>query len=140
MLLSSQSAVASLLTVPARGSVRVLVADDEPVFSEALATTLSLEARIEVVGLAENGSEAVALARKLEPDVILMDLEMPVMDGIQATRQIREELPWAVVIVVTGSDAAADVARARRAGAAAYVHKDDVAVNFPSCILARFSP
>jgi DNA-binding NarL/FixJ family response regulator len=140
MLLSSQSAVASLLTVPARGSVRVLVADDEPVFSEALATTLSLEARIEVVGLAENGSEAVALARKLEPDVILMDLEMPVMDGIQATRQIREELPWAVVIVVTGSDATADVARARRAGAAAYVHKDDVAVNFPSCILARFSP
>jgi DNA-binding NarL/FixJ family response regulator len=139
MLLSSQSAVASLLTGPARGPLRILVADDEPLFSEAIAASLSLEARIEVVGRAENGIDAVALARSLEPDVILMDIDMPVMDGIQATRQIRDELPWTVVIVVTGSDVAADIDRARRAGAAAYVHKDDVAVDFPSCILARFS-
>lgn len=101
--------------------------------------TLSLEARIEVVGRAENGREALALARSLEPDVILMDIDMPVMDGIEATRQIREELPWAMVLMVTGSDAAADVDRARRAGAAAYLHKDDVAVDLPACVLARFS-
>jgi DNA-binding NarL/FixJ family response regulator len=138
MSLPLQSLTAPPPPAPARSALRVLVADDEPLFTEALELTLSLEARLEVVGRAQNGIEAVALARSLEPDVVLMDLDMPLMDGIEATRQIREVLPWTVVIIVTGSDRAADVARAKSAGAAGYVHKDDVAVELSACILARF--
>jgi two-component system nitrate/nitrite response regulator NarL len=107
--------------------IRVLIADDHRLFAEALEAILSGESRIEVVGRARNGAEALALSRALEPDVVLMDISMPVMDGIESTRRIRESRPNACVVMLTGSSSAADVDRSRDAGAAGYVTKDRIA-------------
>lgn len=114
---------------------RVLIADDHRLFVEALEAILDADERIEVVGTALNGEQAVRSARSLHPDVVLMDIDMPVLDGIEATRRIREELPETRVLVVTGSNARQDVARARRAGAAAYVTKDRIAADLVGAIL-----
>ena len=107
--------------------IRVLIADDHRLFGEALEAVLADDERISVVGYARNGAEAVTLAKRLRPDVTLMDISMPVMDGVEATRRIRESLPSACVVMLTGSNAPEDVARAREAGAAAYVTKDRIA-------------
>jgi two-component system nitrate/nitrite response regulator NarL len=117
--------------------VRVLLADDHRLFVEALEAILSPDRRIEVVGRAANGAEAVNLARQLEPDVVLMDISMPVLDGIEATRRLRDEVPGARVLMLTGSDARQDVARARKAGAAAYVTKDRIAADLVAAILEQ---
>jgi DNA-binding NarL/FixJ family response regulator len=109
------------------GVVKVLIADDQRLFAEALAAILSTDERIEVVGRAANGREAVELAHERRPDVVLMDLSMPVVDGFDATREILGDLPETRVLVVTGSASAADVARARHAGAAGYITKDQIA-------------
>jgi len=115
--------------------VRVAIADDQRLFAEALEAILSIDSRISVVGRAADGRAAVALAREQRPDVILMDIEMPVMDGIEATEAIREVVPGTRVIVLTGSAATQDVSRARRAGAAAYVTKDQIAGDLVRAIL-----
>jgi DNA-binding NarL/FixJ family response regulator len=115
--------------------VRVVIADDQRLFAEALEAILSTDARIAVVGRAANGEAAVGLARAERPDVVLMDIAMPVMDGIAATEAIREELPETRVIVLTGSEAPQDVARARAAGAAGYVTKDQIAGDLVRAIL-----
>jgi DNA-binding NarL/FixJ family response regulator len=107
--------------------IRVLIADDHRLFAEALEAILSGESRIEVVGRARNGAEALELSLELEPDVVLMDISMPVMDGIESTRRIRESCPNACVVMLTGSSSAADVDRSRDAGAAGYVTKDRIA-------------
>ncbi len=107
--------------------VSVVIADDQRLFAEALEAILSTDARISVVGRAADGRAAVDLARERQPDVILMDLELPVMDGIEAAEKIRDVVPGTMVIVLTGSAAAQDVSRARSAGAAAYVTKDQIA-------------
>jgi DNA-binding NarL/FixJ family response regulator len=109
------------------GVVKVLIADDQRLFAEAVAAILSTDERIEVVGRAANGREAVELAHERRPDVVLMDLSMPVVDGFDATREILGDLPETRVLVVTGSASAADVARARHAGAAGYITKDQIA-------------
>jgi DNA-binding NarL/FixJ family response regulator len=114
--------------------VRVLIADDEPLFAEALELLLSGDERIEVVGRATDGARAVELSRELEPDLVLMDLSMPGMDGFEATEQIARE-PGARVLVLTGSDDPADVAKARRAGAAGYITKDQIAETLVGAIL-----
>jgi two-component system, NarL family, response regulator len=106
--------------------LRVLAADDQPCFLEALAAFLAGEERLTLVGCAHDGAEAVALAESLGPDVVLMDLDMPRMDGVEATRRIRATSSPPEVVVVTGSDLAVDVDRACRAGAAAYITKDRV--------------
>jgi DNA-binding NarL/FixJ family response regulator len=98
--------------------VRVLIADDEPLFAEALEVLLSADERIEVVGRAADGSEAVELARTLEPDLVLMDLSMPGIDGFGATEQIAAGPGTVRVLVLTGSEDPADVAKARKAGRA----------------------
>jgi DNA-binding NarL/FixJ family response regulator len=116
-------AAASNLALP----IRVLIADDHRLFAEALEAILGGESSIEVVGRARNGAEAVELALELQPDIVLMDISMPVMDGIEATRRIREARTDACVLMLTGSNAAADVDRAREAGAAGYVTKDRIA-------------
>src|SRR4051795_717156 len=103
--------------------VRVLIADDHQLFAETLALTLDLDERIDVVGTAANGKEAVQLAGALKPDAALMDLEMPVLDGYEATRALRRELPSCPVVVLTASLAPEDAHRARTAGAAAYLTK-----------------
>ena len=103
--------------------IRVVIADDHTLFAEALALALRSDDRFDVVGLAENGREAVDLAASLEPDVVLMDLHMPVMDGIEATRRLRRAAPATSIVVVTASTSPEDGARARAAGARAYIRK-----------------
>jgi DNA-binding NarL/FixJ family response regulator len=115
--------------------VRVIIADDQRLFAEALEAILSTDGRITVVATAENGRGALDLAREHEPDVVLMDIAMPVMDGIEATRAIRHEVPATRVVVVTGSAATADVSRARSAGASGYVTKDQIAADLVGAIL-----
>ena len=117
--------------------IRVLIADDHRLFAEALEAILSAESRIEVVGRARNGAEALELALELEPepDVVLMDISMPVMDGVEATRRIREARPGACVLMLTGSNAAVDVDRSRDAGAVGYVTKDRIASQLVEAIV-----
>jgi len=74
-------------------AIRILIADDHPIVRQGLATVLNQEEDLEVVGLAENGLEAVARAWELRPDIILMDLQMPEMDGVEAIQKIKEESP-----------------------------------------------
>jgi two-component system, NarL family, response regulator LiaR len=115
--------------------LRVLIADDHRMFAEALGAILSTDGRIKVVGQASDGQSALAQAKKQRADVVLMDIAMPVMDGIEATRAIRDELPGTAVVVVTGSAATKDVSRARAAGAAGYVTKDQIAGDLVRAIL-----
>src|SRR5215207_5201989 len=82
-------------------TVRILITDDHGVVRQGLRMFLSLDPQLEVVGEAENGEEALAMARELKPDVVLMDLLMPVMDGIAATEAIRRELPEVEVLALT---------------------------------------
>jgi DNA-binding NarL/FixJ family response regulator len=103
--------------------IRVVIADDHTLFAEALALALRSDPRFDVVGLAENGREAVQLAASLQPDVVLMDLHMPVMDGIEATRRLQLASPRSRVVVVTASTSPEDGVRARAAGACAYIRK-----------------
>ena len=116
--------------------VRVLIADDHRLFAEALEAVLSTEERIDVVGRASDGGEAVALARALRPDVVALDISMPVMDGCEAAAQLeRLEHPPAV-LMLTGSNAPEDVDKARRAGAKGYITKDAIAASLVDAILA----
>lgn len=104
-------------------AISVLIADDEDAFAELVETLLTSDGRFEVVGRARDGKEAVGLARSLLPEVIVMDIGMPVLDGIEATRRIRRANPAIGVVIFTGSDEARDIQRAREVGAAAYVQK-----------------
>jgi DNA-binding NarL/FixJ family response regulator len=115
--------------------VRVLIADDQRLFAEALEAILSTDGRIKVVGRAADGGGAVDLAREHQPDVVLMDIAMPVLDGFAATAQIREDVPSARVIILSGSDATQDISRARAVGAAGYVTKDQIAGDLLQAIL-----
>jgi DNA-binding NarL/FixJ family response regulator len=115
--------------------IRVLIADDHRMFAEALEAILATDERLEVAGQAADGAEAVKLALKLQPDVILMDIAMPIMDGLQATRQIRKQWPTACVLMLTGSNSRWDVDRAREAGAAGYVTKERIAAELIDAIL-----
>ena len=109
---------------PEQPPVRVLLADDHPVVREGLRGMLSTEPGLEVVGEASSGAEAVTLATELRPDVVLMDLRMPGMDGARATARITAELPDIRVLVLTTYDTDADILRAVEAGATGYLLKD----------------
>jgi DNA-binding NarL/FixJ family response regulator len=106
--------------------LRVLIADDNNLFVTALAGLLSAEESIEIVGRAGDGAEAARLAAELAPDVLLMDLSMPRVDGFEATERVCAAAPETAVVVLTGSLDSGDVARARDAGAAGYVTKDRI--------------
>jgi DNA-binding NarL/FixJ family response regulator len=115
--------------------IRVLIADDHTLFAEALSLTLRANPRLEIVGIALNGQEAVDLGSALQPDVVLMDLHMPVMDGIEATRRLRLASPTSRVVVVTASTSPEDNDRARAAGAVAYIRKWSTAEELQSAVL-----
>jgi two-component system nitrate/nitrite response regulator NarL len=114
--------------------IRVLIADDHTLFAEALQAILATDERFEVIAQAKNGEEAVGVALAEKPDVVLMDISMPVMDGIEAAKLIRAQLPKTKVLMLTGSDSAVDIARAREAGAAGYVTKDRIAAELLEAI------
>jgi DNA-binding NarL/FixJ family response regulator len=120
---------------PQQRPARVLVADDEPLFVETVQALLAGDDRVEIIGTASNGHDAVDLAVALDPDVTLMDISMPMLDGIEATRRIREQLPDACVLVLTGSSISADVDRARQAGVAAFLTKDRIGTQLVEAIL-----
>jgi DNA-binding NarL/FixJ family response regulator len=104
--------------------IRVLVADDQPLYLETLELLLGIEGRIEIVGRAADGLEAVGLALSLRPDVVLMDVHMPRCDGVDAVRRLRADLPALPVVMLSSSSAAEDLDRARAAGASSYLTKD----------------
>lgn len=104
--------------------IRVAIVDDQALFREGLRILLSTRGEVEVVGEGATGEDAVALADRLQPDVVLMDLRMPVMDGIRATLAIRDRCPQIAVLVLTTFDDDASLFGALRAGAAGYLLKD----------------
>jgi two-component system nitrate/nitrite response regulator NarL len=120
--------------VKGRDRLNVLIADDHPLFAESVQALLSGEEKIHVVGRAENGEEAVTLASDLAPDLVVMDISMPVLDGFGAARRIRDALPATCFLFLTGSNAPADIAEARAAGGSGYVTKDRIATELVAAI------
>jgi DNA-binding NarL/FixJ family response regulator len=116
--------------------VRVLLVDDQALFREALAVLLDARTDVEVVGEAANGDEALRSASELRPDVVLMDLRMPVLNGIAATRRLRAEQPDVRVIALTTFDDDEEVFAALRAGAIGYLLKDVSSLRLVEAILA----
>lgn len=112
------------MTAVAAAPARVLIVDDQGLFRSGLARLLEEDQGVTVVGEAADGNQAVAMAIKLRPDVILMDLKMPNLDGIEATRQLARELPETRVLILTTFDADIHVLEALRVGASGYVLKD----------------
>ena len=104
--------------------IRILIVDDYPVVREGLRSMLSTYQTIEIVGEAADGAQAVAMVAEKKPDVVLMDIRMPNMDGVEATRQIKGKYPSTSVIVLTMYDSDAHVIDAVRAGASGYLLKD----------------
>jgi two-component system, NarL family, response regulator LiaR len=104
-------------------TIRIVITDDHKVVRRGLRGFLELDPELEVVGEAANGEEAVAMARRIEPDVVLMDLLMPVMDGIEATREICREMPEVEVVALTSVLEDASVTGAIKAGAIGYLLK-----------------
>ncbi len=104
----------------------MLVVDDHATYLKALVAMLGTECSIDVVGRAENGREAIALALSLEPDVIVLDIRMPVLDGFATMRRLRELGSSAAVLVLTASDDPADADRAFELGAVGYILKEQM--------------
>ena len=120
---------------PPQTPLRVIIADDDRLFARMMRDRLSALPEIEIVGLAADGREAVALAEELEPDAVLMDVHMPVMDGVEATRLIRALDASPSVVLITGEDEEADAA-AFEAGAAAYLRKSGDLIDVVDVIVA----
>jgi DNA-binding NarL/FixJ family response regulator len=108
------------------GTIRVLCVDDHPLVRKGIASILANEADMELVGEANNGREAVSLFKEHKPDVTLMDLRMPEIDGTSATRMIRQEAPDARIIALTSYDGDQDIYRALEAGVRGYILKEMV--------------
>jgi DNA-binding NarL/FixJ family response regulator len=116
--------------------IRVVIVDDQSLFREGLRTLLSTRPEVDVIAEAANGEEALALVERLQPDVVLMDLQMPVVDGIQATARIRDRWPAVPVLALTTFDDDANLFGALRAGAAGYLLKDVSSETLLSAITA----
>jgi DNA-binding NarL/FixJ family response regulator len=120
---------------PDARAVRILIADDHRLFAESLMAALSEDERVDVVGIAENGQQAVDLAAQLQPDVILMDLKMPVLDGFEATRRIREAGFDMQILVLTGTDEAIGSEDAVAAGASGFLRKEQSVAELKDVLL-----
>jgi two-component system, chemotaxis family, protein-glutamate methylesterase/glutaminase len=118
------------------GAHRILVAEDDAEFLSALESVLAEDGRFEVVGRARNGREAVELARKLKPDAVVMDIEMPVVDGVAATRELQAKAPSVPVLAISGHDYEERVLDIRDAGAGDYVRKARVPDELCSALVA----
>lgn len=104
--------------------MRILICDDQTITSDGLELMLNLEQDMDVVGIAPNGADAVEMATELQPDIVLMDLKMPIMNGIEATRRIHQQFPNMPILVLTTYDDDEWVFDAIRAGAKGYLLKD----------------
>jgi DNA-binding NarL/FixJ family response regulator len=105
-------------------TIRILLVDDQPLFRSAIATLISAQPDMEVVGEAENGLEGVEMAHELKPDLVVLDVEMPVMNGVEAVRLLRDQLPAVKVVMLTVSDSEGYLFDAIRNGAHGYLLKD----------------
>lgn len=105
---------------------RILVAEDDESFLDALATALEADPRFSVAARARNGREAVELAARVRPDAVVMDIEMPEIDGVEATRQLQADRPDLPVIAISGTDYEERAFEIRQAGAVDYVRKSRV--------------
>jgi len=114
--------------------IRVLVVDDHTIVRDGICALLALAGDIEVVGEAANGSEALKMVKELEPNVVLMDIAMPIMDGLEATRRIRKEFPRTRVLVLTQYDDKEYVFPVIEAGAAGFISKVAASSELPSGI------
>jgi DNA-binding NarL/FixJ family response regulator len=115
--------------------LRVLVADDNLLFTEAVTQLLEADERIQVVGCAYNGAEAIDFARKLKPDVVLTDIKMPLMTGVEATERILAFCPGTTVVLMSGHSSSTEIEQGLRAGAAGYVTKDDLGLWLVEAVL-----
>ncbi len=113
----------AMVTPPSAERIRVLTVDDHPVFRDGVSAIIQIQSDIELVGEAEDGAKALELYRTLLPDVTLMDLRMPNVDGLQAIKGIRKEYPDARIIVLTTYRGDAQVLSELKAGAAGYLLK-----------------
>lgn len=111
----------------AQGPSRIVVADDHPLFRSAIRDTLERHPDLEVIAEAADGSQALEICRRFRPDLVLMDLGMPGMDGVAATYAIKKELPDTLVLILSAIGESADLADSLKAGAAGYVLKDSSA-------------
>jgi DNA-binding NarL/FixJ family response regulator len=104
--------------------IKVLIVDDHPVFRDGLRNILSAASDLRVIGEAQDGAEAIAFAQSLQPDVVVMDINIPILNGLQATRHIKNELPHIYIIILTAYDDDEQIYHAIRTGASAYYPKD----------------
>jgi DNA-binding NarL/FixJ family response regulator len=116
--------------------LRILVAEDDESFLEAISLLLEQDDRFVVAGRARNGREAVALAKEVAPDAVVVDIEMPVLDGVEATRRLREAAPDLPIVAVSGHDYEERVLEIRQAGADDYVRKARLADELPRVLAA----
>jgi CheY-like chemotaxis protein len=115
---------------------QILVAEDDEAFLDVIALMLEGDERFTVVGRAHNGREAVELAERVSPDAVVIDVEMPVLDGVEATRQLREMAPGLPIVAVSGHDYEERALEIRSAGADDYVRKARLAAELPRVLAA----
>jgi DNA-binding NarL/FixJ family response regulator len=115
-------------------TIRLLLVDDQLLFRQGLASLLSLESDLEIIGQASNGQEAIAIAEQLQPDVILMDIQMPICDGIEATQVIHQRYPGIKILILSTFDDDDYICRSLQAGALGYLLKDTTATQIANAI------
>jgi DNA-binding NarL/FixJ family response regulator len=119
---------------------RILVAEDDESFLDAIALLLEQDDRFVLAGRARDGQEAVALAEEVAPDAVVLDIEMPVVDGVEAARQLRAAAPQLAIVAVSGHDYEERVLEIRQAGADDYVRKARMADELPRVLASSLEP